>query len=543
MLIADASGRLVLVNARLADQFGRAPAELVGQPLELLVTGHGEESDVEAVRLIRTALKERVGCRATLKSLQQDGSELWNQLAITAVFDRGKRFSHFIGVLTDVSETMLLSRQLSYHASHDALTGLINRREFEQRLDHCMHLARRDGLCHVLCYLDLDNFKIVNDSAGHAAGDELLRLVAQCLTHEVRASDSVARLGSDEFGILLANCDLARAGQVMDKLLQRLDEMRFQWRGRTFRCGASLGLVPIDSASPSLGEVLRQADEACYAAKEAGGSRQHTYRAHDTDIARRKSEVESVSLIHKGLDEERFFLACQKVAPLNVPSEPRLHFEILLRLRDPDTGAIILPGRFLPAAERFRLSPQLDRWVIDRTFASLARAPRGVEELFLCAINLSGISMTQAGMKDYINAKLDQYGIPGEKICFEITETTAIENMADAIGFIEAVKERGCRFALDDFGSGLSSFAYLRSLPVDFVKIDGGFVRDIHDNPVHLSIVKSIHEIACLMGKQTTAEFVENTLVLDILRAIGVHYVQGYAIGMPSELDEVLARA
>jgi diguanylate cyclase (GGDEF)-like protein/PAS domain S-box-containing protein len=436
-------------------------------------------------------------------------------------------------VFRDVSEARVLARELAHQANHDALTGLVNRRAFEQRLHRVLESARADRSEHAVCYLDIDGFKIINDTGGHVAGDELLRQLGSVLQEHVRKRDTLARLGGDEFGVLLERCSLEQARRVAEDIRQAVEGFGLLWDGKRFSVGASIGLVPITEACEGMSWVLRAADSACYAAKDAGRNRIHVYHSGDVELARRRGEMQWVTRIPRALEENRFHLHFQPIAHLTDPNDERgHHYELLLRLQD-EEGRLVCPNDFLPAAERYSLAPKVDRWVISRALKHLACQPNALAQLFLCAINLSGHSFADKDLLGFVLQQLKETGVPPEKICFEITETAAIASLADATEFIKTLEERGCCFALDDFGSGLSSFAYLKNLPVRFLKIDGAFVKGIVDNPVDLAMVRSIHEIAHVMGKQTVAECVENMAILDKLRELNVDFAQGYAFGHP----------
>lgn len=443
-----------------------------------------------------------------------------------------------LGCYEDITESRLLSQELEYLASHDALTGLVNRREFERRLARVLDTAQREHSSHALCYVDLDQFKVVNDTCGHPAGDELLNQLGTVLQNQVRQRDTLARLGGDEFGVLMEHCSLHQAEIVAGKLRRAVAEFRFTWEGRSFNLGASIGVVPIDDATGTITELLVKADSACYAAKDMGRNRIHIYSEDDLVLAKRHGEMQWVSKIHQAIAENRFVLYAQPIVPLTLEGGQGNHCEILTRLVA-DDGQLVLPGAFFPASERFNLSPRLDRWVVENTLNWLASNRERLAGLSMCSINLSGHSLGDEDFQNFVSDALAELKIPPEKICFEITETAAISNLTRAIRFIHALKEQGCRFALDDFGSGLSSFAYLKNLPVDYLKIDGMFVTDILEDPIDLAMVKSINEIGHLMGKQTIAEFVESDAIRHKLKQIGVNYIQGYAAGPPVPLDQI----
>ena len=441
--------------------------------------------------------------------------------------------------LLDVTEAHELSRQLSYHATYDDLTGLVNRREFEDRLQEVIETTHLKQTDNVLCYLDLDQFKVINDTCGHMAGDELLRQLSQVLHRCVRRDDTLARLGGDEFGVLFENCPLENAITAADNIRQLVQEFRFIWEDTTFNIGVSIGLTPISIEGETISDVLRRADTACYAAKEAGRNRIHVYHIDDAELEERHGEMRLVSSINSALDEGRMELWQQSISHVDqvntVQNKGNSHFELLLRMRERD-GTLVSPDNFLPSAERYDLATRIDRWVLDAVFNWFRKYPDQLEELGFCSVNLSGQSLSN---EKFLQEIVDQFRLsklPAEKFCFEITETAAILNLNNASQFIKTLKKLGCSFALDDFGSGLSSFAYLKSLPVDFVKIDGFFVKDVVTDPVDLAMVKAINDMAHAMGKQTIAEFVEDKEILEKLIALGVDYVQGFGIAQPMPL-------
>jgi len=457
-------------------------------------------------------------------------------------YDSDGSFRGYRGVGRDITAAHALSTQLTYQASHDTLTGLVNRRELERRLQRALESTKKDSAVHALCYLDLDQFKVVNDTCGHVAGDELLRQLAKVLPKCVRHQDTVARLGGDEFGVLLEHCSKEQALRVAEAMRRMVADFIFIWQDKTFNVGVSIGLVSITQATDNFSALLSAADNACYAAKDLGRNRIHVYDETEAGMVRRHGDMQWVTRIHEAIEENRFELAFQPIVSVESFSPGQDngwdHFELLLRMRD-KSGKLIAPGAFLPAAERYNLISKLDRWVISTAFHWLARHPTHLKRVDHCSINLSGQSF---GNKEFLNFVLGIFkngGMPPEKICFEITETSAISDLAGAIDFIKALREIGCLFSLDDFGSGLSSFGYLKSLPVDFIKIDGLFVKDIVEDPISYSMVKSINDIGHVMGKKTIAEFVENEAVLSKLREIGVDYAQGYGICKPQPLDEL----
>jgi diguanylate cyclase (GGDEF)-like protein len=427
-------------------------------------------------------------------------------------------------------------KELSYQANHDALSDLINRRGFEHLLQQAMQCAHPKL---VLCYLDLDQFKIINDTCGHAAGDELLRQVSHLIQRHIRSDDTLARLGGDEFGILMQNCNISDAALVAQKLIDQIGQYRFFWEGKSFAITVSIGISSITDKVQTTYDLLRNADIACYTAKDAGRNCFRIYEESVSDAARLHSDMEWVNKINQALENDGFCLYAQKIVPNMMKGATGLHYEVLLRMLD-DEGGIIPPNAFLPAAERYHLMTKIDKWVIKHLFEYLSMHPDHLSEVTLCSINISGPSLTVPEFQQAVIDSLQHYKIPAAKICFEITETTAISNLTDAITFIDAMHERGCSFALDDFGTGLSSFAYLKYLPVDYLKIDGVFVKGIVDDPIDYAMVKSIHEVATVMGKKTVAEFVENRDIELKLSEIGVHYSQGFGIAKPCPIEELL---
>ncbi len=472
-----------------------------------------------------------------IEDTREDGSAFVVRFITRVVEGDEDAWKRILTIAEDVTERNEAQEKLSYQASHDSLTGLINRHEFERRAERLIHSAQSNAEEHALCFMDLDRFKIINDTCGHTAGDELLRQLATLLRGTVRKQDALARLGGDEFGVLMENCTLEQARRVTELLESAVRDFHFGWDEHSFRISASIGLVTIDESSPNLGELLKRADAACYMAKDLGRNRTHVYHAEDTELAQRHGEMQWVARINRALEDNQYCLYAQPIVPLNDSGER--HYEVLLRMID-ETGKTIPPGAFLPAAERYDLMHNLDRWVVKNALALLARNPAFVEETNSVSINLSGQSVTSGEFLDFIMKQLKKTGIEAGKICFEITETVAISNLTKAKTFITRLQDFGCSFALDDFGSGLSSFGYLKNLPVDYLKIDGMFVKDIVDDPIDRAMVKSINDIGQVMGMQTIAEFVENDEIKRMLREIGVNYAQGYGVGMPLPFVEII---
>ncbi|MEQ1560933.1 MAG: EAL domain-containing protein [Methyloglobulus sp.] len=455
-------------------------------------------------------------------------------ISAAPIHDRENTMIGVVLICRDVTEINRIARQLSYHASHDSLTGLINRMEFERRLQRVISTAKIDEF-HALLYLDLDQFKIVNDTCGHIAGDELLRQVSAVLDQKIRKRDTLARLGGDEFGVLLEHCLPDQALQIANKMRMEIHDYRFLWEDRSFRIGVSIGLVPITPGVDTLASVFRTADSACYAAKELGRNRVHIYQTGDFELAQRHGEMQWIPRIQEALAKNQFVLYYQPIVPIN--GKYGLHYEVLLRLVNLD-GDLMLPSVFIPVAERYNQMQAIDRWVVQHAFAAL-RDPEIVPEFIGLAINISGQSLSDPLFLEFVESQIVNQEIPIERVCFEITETAAIGNLIHAQRFFSALKPRGCRFALDDFGSGLSSFAYLKTLPIDFLKIDGSFVKDMASDPIDYAMVEAIHRIGNVMGIETIAEFVETECVLEQLKSIGVNYGQGHCLAIPRPLVPV----
>jgi diguanylate cyclase (GGDEF)-like protein/PAS domain S-box-containing protein len=537
ILGVDREGRCTFINPAAAAMLGYPGAELVGRAVpQLLQPRHEDGSPYPPQEsLILRAMAERQGFEIQDEVLwTRGGAALPVDYSVSPIAKDGV-VSGAVVVFRNVAEARALARHLDYLASHDELTGLYNRRHFDRHLQQALELARDDGDGHVLCYLDLDQFKLVNDTCGHVAGDELLRQLGRELRGQMAPGDLLARLGGDEFGVLLHSSDLDAAMPTIERLRAAICDYRFLWEGRSFALGASIGVVQVTAETASVTAALSAADSACYLAKDSGRNRIHVYQDSDADLARRYGEMQWVSRLHAALTEERLFLVGQRITPTARQSSG-LHLEVLVRLRDED-GREVAPDAFIPAAERYSLMPAIDRWVIRQTFAWLSSQPRLLQGLELCAINLSGSSVGDPGMRDYIVEQHAAHGIAARQICFEITETAAVANLASAADFVRDLRARGFRFALDDFGSGMSSFAYLKNLPVDYLKIDGNFVRDILTDAGDDAMVQAFNQIGHVMGLTTVAEFVESRAILDRLRVIGVDYAQGFGIARPQPVE------
>lgn len=541
VITTDASACIEYLNPVAEQLTGWSADEARGQTLSTVFQLSHEASGEAIADPVSVCLAENRIIKLELHAVlhRRDGSKVAIEDSAAPIRDRDGAVLGAVLVFHDVSEQRRLTSEIRHQASHDMLTGLLNRREFEDRLARVISTAKAEQNQHVLLYLDLDQFKIVNDTCGHAAGDELLRQVSELFVSNLRQRDTLARLGGDEFGLLLEHCSLDQAYFTAEKLRRALEDFLFSWEEQSFRLSVSIGLVTINNRSGSLDQVLQAADSACYVAKNKGRNQIHSYSAEkDSAITQHHGEVRWLKRIQDALVDNEFQLYEQRIIALNAEdATAHQHSELLLRLTETD-GQVFEPGTFMAAAERFQLCGKIDRWVIEQAFRWLAGHPQYLQPLHFCAINLSGTSLNEPTFQTYLLEQFDVYSLAPEKICFEITETVAITNLTYAARFMKTLKERGCRFALDDFGSGLSSFAYLKNLPVDFLKIDGLFVRDIVDDPIDRAMVSSVNEIAHLMGKQTIAEYVENDAILQHLREIGIDYAQGFAIDRPKPLTQ-----
>ena len=425
---------------------------------------------------------------------------------------------------------------LEHMAYHDSLTDLVNRREFERQLVQALHDSRKSARDCVLLYLDLDQFKIINDTCGHIAGDELLKQLSKVLGQKLRTSDTLARLGGDEFGVLLRNCDAVDARKVAENLCKEVREYRFVWEDKPFAVSLSVGMVIMGSNYKTASELLSHADLACYAAKDRGRDNVQVYETSDLNMQQRQRDMHWTSRLQSALQTDDFFLYHQEMIALQDASADGFRTEFLVRLRDGDD--IVPPGAFIPAAERFGLMPRIDRRVIELAFAYLDRTGLGREATGTYFINLSGGSLSDHGLFSFINSKVKEYSVLPERICFEITETSAIAHLNDTIGFIERARNEGFQFALDDFGTGMSSFTYLKALPIDYLKVDGGFIQNLLADPIDMGIVDACNRIGHAAGLKTIAEFVENDEVKDCLTELGFDYAQGYGIAKPVPLNQ-----
>lgn len=459
-----------------------------------------------------------------------DGKEHVIKLSASYIHERSGGLVGKVIIFSDVTKEREMANLLSHQARHDELTGLLNRREFESYLKVSLDKSEADGKHDVLCFIDLDQFKVVNDTCGHIAGDELLKQITKLLRDNIRETDVLARLGGDEFGIIFMNCPISKAMEIAKLVHNEVRDYRFSWHEKSFDVGASMGLVEVTSRIGSLAEVMSAADSACYVAKDQGRNRIFAHTLDSNELLIRQGEMHWVHKINKAFEMQRFCLFRQKIVPIRNDSDP-VHYEVLLRMRD-ESGNIVPPMAFLPAAERYSMMPEIDRWVVDQ---ALKRISEGALSNVIYNINLSGKSISDEGFLEFIIQKIEGSKVNPSNICFEITETAAVSNLSSAVRFFDILKSYGCKLALDDFGSGISSFMYLKNLPVDYLKIDGSFVRDMVDDPVDREMVSSISKIGHVMNLLTVAEFVESDSIKNALVEIGVDYAQGFSIAKPEE--------
>jgi diguanylate cyclase (GGDEF)-like protein/PAS domain S-box-containing protein len=542
VVTTDGEARVQYLNPVASELTGWRLDDAVGRNIDEIFRGFHEETCEPIENPVGVAMRRNRPIKSVRPALliRRDGNELYIESTAAPIRDPLGNVTGGVLVFHDVSESRELNRRLSYAASHDVLTELVNRREFEQRLERALKSAKARETSYAVLYLDLDQFKIVNDACGHNAGDALLKQIGSLLKSKIRWRDTLARLGGDEFGVLLESCTMDEALRSAEALRENIADYRFTWDDRTFRLGVSIGVVPITAATDDVASLLSAADSACAAAKDAGRNRVYNYQENDIDLMKRRKEMQWAARISNALDENRFELFRQTIQPLQANAEHGAHYELLIRMRD-EQGQLIAPGLFIAAAERYGLMTAIDRWVIAQAFTWLVSEADERERLSLCAINLSGQSLADEKFLPFVIEQFKKSGLSGSCICFEITETAAIASYSQANRFIHALKELGCRFALDDFGTGLSSFGYLKHFPVDFLKIDGSFVKEILHDPIDREMVRSINEIGHLTGKQTIAEFAENTEIITMLRGMGIDYAQGYGVSEPKRLLQAVA--
>jgi len=544
VITTDESGTVTYLNPAAAELTGFTIEEAIGNHLSAIFRTINANTRQPFDYPIQSCIEFGTVIRhdALLRLIRRDGDEIVIRDTSTAIRDKSENAVGAVLIFDDFTSMHAMAERLVYQAAHDDLTGLHNRREFENQLETALHEVHGQNAEHVLCYIDLDQFKIINDTCGHAAGDELLRQLSQLIKSKIRSGDILSRLGGDEFGIILKNCQFDKALSIAQHIQDSLGNYIFTCNNRKHQVGASIGLVALDNTQLSLTDALIAADSACYIAKEQGRNRIHVFTADNAEIFKRHGEMQWFQRIREALAHGRFELLAQRIISITNKHQENNHYEILLRLRD--NGKLYSPEVFLTTAERYNLMPEIDRWVITNTFNALRDASirnRWRERTPLFGINLSGQSLGNEDFQGFVYDMLVKSGINPKTIIFEITETAAISNLSRAITFMKVFRDLGCRFALDDFGSGLSSFGYLTTLPVDYIKIDGKLISNIKNNPINLSIVDAINRIAHQMHLETIAEFVEDKLILERIRPLNIDYVQGFALSPLEPLAKILA--
>ena len=541
VITTDANGSVDYLNPVAADLIGWEPraarARAIDQVLTTVVADSRELLDNPVLRCLREGRVITLPEGSAL--VDRAGKAIEIQDSTAPIRDRIGNVIGAVMVFHELNKASRLSRQLSYQAAHDSLTGLINRREFENRLAaHLTECVRDSRISHALLLIDIDQFKIINDSLGHKAGDEYLRQLSDVIQGEIRISDVLGRLGGDQFGVILQNCEVDRANQVGEAIRRGVEQFVFNWQDRAHSAKASVGIVVIDNEIRDSSAALSAADIACFAAKDEGRNRVHVFQSGDTSAIRR--ELQWADRLTAAVEQNRLELYFQPIVAIGplAGREPREHFELLLRMRD-EQGELIVPGQFIPAAERFNLMPMLDRWVFDKAVDEVVdRAGKDGVSVYTVAINLSGNSLSDTAFLDYVEQRLAELELPEQALCFEVTETAAIANVQLVADFMQRMREHGCIFALDDFGSGLSSFAYLKTLPVNFIKIDGEFIANVNHDLMDQSLVSAISQVGRSLGVYIVAERVESPDVLETLESIGVEYAQGFLINEPAPLTE-----
>lgn len=540
VITTDDKGIINSMNAVAEKLTGWTSKNAIGYPASEVFRVVHEQKPTTFINPVISCLDKRIVITndQDLVLIDQKGDKKAITESTAPIIGRNNDLLGSVLVFRDVTDARQLTAQLNWQAKHDPLTGLMNRSEFETQLQQLLDGRRSSEMVHTFLYIDLDQFKVVNDTCGHSAGDELLRQLSSLLQTGIRNEDLIVRLGGDEFGVLLKGCNQTIGLRIANNLRKTVEDFRFAWDERVFSVGASIGLVEIEGKNQQVESILSAADSACYVAKDAGRNRVHVHCPDKENASANQLEMQWASRIQAALDENRFCLYVQKISPVQNGAKGADHYEVLVRMIGKD-GSIIPPGAFIPAAERFNLMSYIDRWVIQHVFQSLDKLKNIFgNHLPMFGLNLSGASLNSENFLDDVVDLLSHTKFPADKLCFEITETSAIANLSNAVHFIKMLKAKGCSFALDDFGSGLSSFAYLKSLPVDFLKIDGHFVKDIVDDPIDRAFVESINQIGHVMGLTTIAEFVENDDILKILDDIGVDYAQGYGVHVPTSLAD-----
>lgn len=538
VITTDAQGNITYLNPIAESLTGWSNVESMGISLHKVFQTADQETRELLVNTLFDHLTTTVAPNKSQECLliRKDQQESVIDYSVAPIHSDEGNVYGIVLTFRDVTEQRNLAKKLAYQASHDPLTGLLNREAFENRLIKILGAAREDNV-HALLYLDLDQFKVVNDTCGHSAGDELLRHITTLLQNQLRSRDTLARLGGDEFGIILEHCSKKDAIKIAQTLRETIQDYRFHWQDKSFTIGASIGLYPINRSGENLSDVLSAADSACYAAKETGRNRVHVYQSDDHLLQKRTGEMQWLPRIQKAIIENRLCLFFQPILATHNDQTIEKHGEILLRLRD-EQGNLIMPGAFLPPAERYDQMLLIDRWVVEKTMTFI-KAELQYSTKVIYAINLSAQALCNEDFLDFIVSQIKTHISHPASLCFEITENVALADPKHVKQFIATLKELGCLFSLDDFGSSFASFSYLKEIPIDFLKIDGRLIKDMTSDPIDLTMVQSIQNIGHVMGLKTIAEWVEDEATLQLLRDMNVDYAQGFWLAKPQQLDEI----
>lgn len=531
-------GQLISANPQLVEMLGYQSLSELRKNIDNKGAGALVQDTDLTAKLLREVMEKGVISTREIQGVKKDGSHIWGlvSMRISASPSNDKQFVH--GAVIDITEKHQAYQKLAYMATHDPLTGVLNRSEFEKTLYKALTRLKQTAEPSTLLYLDLERFKLINDTSGHIAGDSLLRQISDQLKSALNDQGVLARLGGDEFAILLPKINGNEAFVIAYRIIEAVKAFRFLWEERIFTIGISIGMKELGIDDSSLTQIFTRADAACYIAKEKGRNRIHIYSEEDSDMQQHQSQMEWINVINNALDNDLFILYYQRIVAVE-DEHASLHYELLLRMKDNQQN-IIGPDTFIPSAERYNLMTNIDRWVIKSYFRWLSQNKAHMKTLSLCSINLSGTSIADPHFKDIVEQLFVEFLIPHNKICFEITESIAIVNLNATLDFIKQFKALGCQFSLDDFGTGFSSYGYLKNLPVDQVKIDGSFVKDLMVDPIDRAMVNSINEVAKAIGMKTVAEFVESKDILAQLKVIGVDYAQGYGIHRPAPLSQLV---
>ena len=542
VITVDADGHIDYINHSAEILLGQQIDQVLGKSfaeVAVLVDEADRRSLGDPVRkALNSGGRVTMGRRAVLVPANST-TERFVEISVTPLRFDGKEASGLVLVLHDTSELRGLTRQMTYQASHDALTGLVNRREFERRLQEAMDLAQSGDAGHALCYLDLDRFKVVNDTCGHTAGDNMLREVASLIKEKVRDSDTVGRIGGDEFALLLAGCPLEKARQIADDVVRSVNDYRFVWKDKIFNVGVSIGLVEIGRDGGAIEDIMNSADSACYVAKKQGGLHVHVYSAREEASARHSGEIHWLLKLQGALRDNKFELYFQPIVHARAGGVSGPALEVFVRLAGDKGQPASPPAEFIRAAERYRLMPHVDRWVVQAVFAALGRGGLKLPPGRSVAINIAGQTLGDAEFLEFVVDCFDHTGAAPSDICFEVTESSVVANLDHAQRFIGVLHGMGCEFALDNFGSGLSSFSTLKTLPIDYLKIDGSFIKNLAADSVNQAMVAAMIDLSRSLNFRVVAEHVEDQYALDAVTGMGIDFVQGFMVGRPQPLSMV----